>query len=183
MAPRGKTVQLKNMYVADFETCDADELYKIDNKTGMEIKNQKVWLAGFKNLETMKSTYFYNLDDFMEAILSRGENVNTEYAIHNLKFDGSFIIPYLFREGYTVSIGKPGPKEFSILVDDRNAWYSITIQVTKRRRVLIWDSVKLFPSALEYLHEVYSTPTKKIHEDQDFYTKSGLTATHQTNAN
>jgi hypothetical protein len=169
MAPRGKTVQLKNMYVADFETCDADQVYTIDKTSGMEIKNQKVWLAGFKNLETMRSTYSYNLDDFMEAIMSRGDNVNTEYAIHNLKFDGSFIIPYLFKAGYTVSIGKPGPKEFSILVDDRNAWYSITIQVTKRRRVLIWDSVKLFPSALEYLHEVYSTPTKKIHEDDTFY--------------
>jgi hypothetical protein len=145
MASRGKHVQLDHMYVADFETCDSEELYKIDEKTGEKIYNQKVWLAGFKNLETMKSTYFYNLDDFMQAILARGDNQNTEYAFHNIKFDGSFVIPYLFKAGYTVSIGKPQAGEFSVLVDDRNAWYSITIQVTKRRRVLLWDSVKLFP--------------------------------------
>jgi hypothetical protein len=157
------------MYVADFETCDAEEVYKIDKKSGVEIKKQKVWLAGFKNLETMKSTYFYTLDDFMQSILARGDNQNTEYAFHNLKFDGSYMVPWLLTNDYTVSIGKPGPKEFSVLVDDRNAWYSITIQVTQRRRVQIWDSLKLFPCALEYLPDVYSTPTHKIQEDASFY--------------
>jgi hypothetical protein len=169
VASRGKHAQLDQMYVADFETCDSDDLFKIDEKTGEKIYNQKVWLAGFKNLKTMKSTYFYDLDSFMEAILGRGENQNTEYAFHNIKFDGSYIIPWLLTHGYTVSIGKPAAGQFSVLVDDRNAWYSITIQVTKRRKVLLWDSVKLFPCALEYLPDVYSTPTHKIQEDSEFY--------------
>jgi hypothetical protein len=158
------------MFVGDFETCDAVKVYAIDKETGMEIKNQKVWLAGFKNLSTMKTTTFTTLEDFMSTILARGDNQNTEYAFHNLKFDGSYIIPWLLTHNYTVSIGKPTAGEFSVLVDERNAWYSITIQVTKRRRVLLWDCLKLFPCALEYLHEVYSTPTKKIHEDSAFYT-------------
>lgn len=171
MASRGKTTQLDHMYVADFETCDAEKTYVIDIKTGLPIKYQKVWLAGFKNLETMESTYFTSLEDFMKSILSRGDNMNTEYAFHNLKFDGSYIVPYLLSNGYEVVQGKPAPKQFTVLVDNRNSWYSITIQVTKRRRVLIWDSVKLFPSQLEYLPDIYTTPTKKIAEDQDFYTK------------
>lgn len=169
MASRGKTVQLSHMYVADFETCDDDKDYKIDKKTGLMIKNQKVWLAGFKNLETMKSSYFTSLDDFMGAILSRGDNQNTEFAFHNLKFDGSFIVPWLYDNGYTVSHTKPQPNQFSILVDERNSWYTITIQTTKRRRVLIWDSLKLFPTALEYLPDIYSTPTHKIREDKEWY--------------
>lgn len=169
MASRGKTTQLDHMYVADFETCDADKSFKIDDKTGEEIKEQRVWLAGFKNLETGESSYFNNLDDFMKTVLARGDNMNTEYAFHNLKYDGSYIIPWLFQNDYTVSLDKPQPKEFSVLVDDRNAWYSITIQVTKRRKVLIWDSLKLFPTALEYLPDIYSTPTHKIIEDQDWY--------------
>lgn len=169
--PRTGTVQLHNMYVADFETTDSDELYKYDSKTGEPIYKQRVWLAGYKNLATMESKYFTSLDDFMKDILSRQNNTHREYGIHNLKFDGSFIIPWLFRNGYTVSIEKPQPKQFSVLVDNRNNWYSITIQVTKRRKVTIWDTLKLFPTALEYLPEVYGTPTKKIREDQDFYTK------------
>jgi hypothetical protein len=171
MASRGKTTQLDHMFVADFETCDAEKTFKIDTKTGEEIKEQRVWLAGFKNLETMQSTYFTDLDSFMEAILARGDNMNTEYAFHNLKFDGSYIVPWLLTHGYEVSQSKPAPQQFSILVDNRNSWYSINIQVTKRRKVLIWDSVKLFPAALEYLPDIYSTPTKKIREDKSFYEK------------
>lgn len=159
------------MFVADFETCDDMDKQPIasDIKSQTEIYPQKVWLAGFKNLETMESTYFTNLHDFMEAILARGDNQNTEYAFHNLKYDGSYILPWLFMNGYEVTHNKPQAKQFSVLVDDRNAWYSITIQVTKRRKVTIWDSLKLFPTALEYLPDIYTTPTKKVREDKDWY--------------
>jgi hypothetical protein len=171
LASRGKHAQLDQMYVADFETCDTGKLFKIDEKSGKEIYDQKVWLAGYKNLETMKSTYFYDLDSFMQSILARGNNKNTEFAFHNLKYDGSYVIPYLLDNlGMKCSFSKPQAGEFSVLVDDRNSWYSITIQVNTRRRIMLWDSAKLFPCALEYLHDVYATPTKKIHEDQDFYT-------------
>jgi hypothetical protein len=162
VASRGKTTQLDHMYVADFETGDS-----VPN--GDENTPQRVWLAGYKNLETMESTYFHTLDDFMENILSRGDNMNTEYAFHNIKFDGSYIVPYLLTHGYEYTERKPEPKQFSVLVDERNAWYSLTIQVTKRRRVLLWDSLKLFPCALEYLPDIYTTPTKKVREDKSFY--------------
>lgn len=169
MPPRGKTVQLNNMYVADFETCDSDIEWKEDPMTGEMIYNQKVWLAGHKNLETMKSKYFYNLDDFMSDIFARGDNVNKEYAFHNLKFDGSFIVSWLLHNGYEVTHTKPAAGQFGLLVDKTNNWYSITVQVTKRRRVILWDLLKLFPMALEYLPNVYSTPTHKIKEDAAFY--------------
>lgn len=172
MASRGKHTQLNHMFTADFETCDTDVLYKTiedDEGNKTDIYNQRVWLAGFKNLETMQSTYFNNLDDFMNAILARGDNMNTEYAFHNLKFDGSYIVPWLHMNNYEVTTQKPEAGQFSVLVDGRNAWYSITIQVTKRRKVLIWDSLKLFPTSLEYLPDVYSTPTHKVAEDSDWY--------------
>ena len=169
MAPRGKTTQLNNMYVADFETCDSDEIYEFNKFHNTYIYNQRVWLAGYKNLETMKSTYFNNLDDFMNDILARHDNVNREYAFHNLKFDGSYIIPWLFKNGYTVSQDKPTAKEFSVLVDKMNNWYNLTIQVTTKRRVTLWDSLKLFPTALEYLPNVYGTPTHKLQEGKEFY--------------
>lgn len=173
MASRGKTTQLDHMFVADFETCDADTdvVIAYDIATKKPIKEQKVWLAGYKNLETMESTYFYNIHDFMTDILARKDNMNTEYAIHNLKYDGSYIVPWLLTNGYTVTQSKPTPKEFSVLVDDRNSWYTMTIQVTARRKVTIWDSLKLFPTSLEYLPDIYSTPTRKLREDAAFYEK------------
>lgn len=181
MVVRGKTTQLKNMFVADFETCDTDTVVGIDTQTEEPIKDQRVWLAGFKNLETMESTYFTSLEDFMEAILGRGENTNTEYAFHNIKFDGSYIVPFLLKGGYIVSQGRPQPGQFSILVDNRNNWYTMDIQVTKRRKVTLWDSLKLFPTALQYLPTIYGTPTQKIQESQDWYQEQRPVA-YQPNA-
>lgn len=168
---RGTTTQKHSMFVADFETCDSHQTYKIDNVTGEPIKYQRVWLAGHKNLDTLESEYFNNIDDFMENILARKRNTNREVAFHNLKYDGSYILPWLFKQGYTVATGKPKSGQFSILVDDRNNWYNITVQVNSKRKVTFWDLVKLFPMPLQYLPELYGTPTKKIIEDQDFYTK------------
>lgn len=164
MASRGKTVQLSHMYVADFETCDVRPA--LNEK---DIPDQKVWLAGLQNLETEVKTRFNNTDDFMAAVMARGDNQNTEIAIHGLKFDGSFIVPWLLMNGYNSTQNKPLAGQFSVLIDDKNNWYSIRLQVTQRRRVTIWDSAKLFPMPLEYMPGLYGTPTKKIAEDGDFY--------------
>lgn len=164
MASRGKTVQLDHMFVADYETCDTrPALHEKD------FPDQKVWLAGLQNLATEEITRFTNQSDFMAALMGRGDNQNTEIAIHNLKFDGSFIVPWLLMNGYTSTHNKPVAGQFSVLIDDKNNWYSIRLQVTKRRRVTIWDSAKLFPMPLEYMPGLYGTPTQKIIEDGDFY--------------
>ncbi len=156
------------MYVADLETCDSSVLYRIDGE-GTPIYNQRVWMAGLMNLDSMKVQYYNNLDDFMGELLSRGDNTNREYAFHNLKFDGSFIVPWLLNNGYISTQNRPVKGEFSCLIDDRNNWYSIRVQVTNKRRITLWDSLKLFPTALEYMHNIYGTPTHKIHEDENFY--------------
>ena len=170
MAPRGKVTQLNHRFVADFETCDSSDIYKID-KNGKTIYNQRVWLAGLQNMETGEVQVFNNLTDFMKQIVSRGTNQNTEIGFHNLKFDGSYILPWLLHNDYEFVQHKPRGGQFSLLVDERNNWYTITIQVTQKRKVTIWDTVKLFPSPLEYLPNIYNTPTQKVHESQDFYSR------------
>lgn len=164
---RGKSAQLDQMYVFDLESCDSDVVFDVID--GETIYDQRVWLCGFMNIATGQIQRYHDLNSCLFDIFTRGDEVNHEYAVHNLKFDGSFIIPWLFDHGYTVSQGKPQKGQFSVLIDEMNQWYSLTVQVTNRKRVTMWDSLKLFPVKLEYLHEVYNTPTKKIHEDEDFY--------------
>lgn len=165
MASRGITAQRYQMYSADFETCDDGE--GVEGKT----PNQRVWLAGTKNLQTMKTERFTNIHDFMTRVLSRQDNINREYAIHNLKFDGSYILPWLFENGYTCVHTKPRGKEFTVLIDDRNNWYTLVVQVTNKRRITFWDSLKLFPTSLEYMPRIYGTPTHKLIEDAEFYNR------------
>ena len=164
---RGRTAQLGQMFVFDLESCDGDQIYTVVD--GVPVYDQRVWLCGFMNLESGIIRRFTDLDQCMGEIFTRGDENNQEYAVHNLKFDGSFILPWLFDHGYQVTQSKPSRGEFSVLIDEMNNWYNITVQVTQRKRVVFWDSLKLFPVKLEYLHEVYNTPTKKIQEDQSFY--------------
>src|SRR5699024_12654954 len=116
------------MFVVDFETTDTDKLYKHDNKTGEPIYYQRVWLAGYKNLETMESKYFTSLDDFMTDILARHENVDREYAIHNLQYDGTYIIPWLFKNDYIIYDCEINSGVFSVHVYALTKWLGISIQ-------------------------------------------------------
>lgn len=166
---RGNCADLSQMYVADFETCDSEDIYKVTDE-GI-IYNQRVWLAGLQNLETEEIEVYTDLDSFMKGALKKRDNLNREIGIHNLKFDGSYIVPWLLKNGYSVTHSKPNSKEFSVLIDDRNNWYTIRVQVNTRRRVEFWDTLKLFPTSLEYMNLIYSTPTEKIKENEDFYTR------------
>ncbi len=158
------------MFVADFETTDSDTFYKLDSTTNTNIYNQRVWLAGYKNLDTMESKLFTNLDGFMNSILKEGYKA-IEVGIHNLKFDGSYIIPWLFENGYTPTHSKPNKGEFTTLVSDMNQWYSVVVKPTTRKKVTFWCTNKLFPMKLADLPNLYHTPTKKIKEDESFYNK------------
>ena len=96
MASRGTTAQRTHMFVPDFETTDSEELSKYF-ANGKQLYKQRVWLAGLKNLSSEQTQVFTNLDDFMTTLLARGNNQNKEVAIHNLKFDGSYIVPWLLN--------------------------------------------------------------------------------------
>lgn len=164
MAKRGKRLGINNMWVADFETCTDTRNSDLE----------RVWYAGIMNIGTEEVFYYNNIEQFMAFITSPRrflKNQNAEIFFHNLKFDGSYILPYLFKEGYTHTEDKPVPGEFSTLIDEMGSWYTITIPVTSKCRITIYDSLKIFPQALEYLPNVYSTPTKKLQETQEFYAK------------
>lgn len=158
-----RTVKLtkQTIYAADFETTD-------DLQDG-SVNDQRVWLAGFMNIGTYEKEVFNNQTDFMAKMFKLHPNQTTHFYFHNLKFDGSFIIPWLETHGYTFVSQVKGPMQYSVLIDKMNNWFSINIQRTKQGKVTIADSVKLFPTSLQYLPDEYGTPTKKIKEDSSFY--------------
>lgn len=158
-----KPTPIENMFVFDLESCDGEHV------SGEEVARQRAWLCGFMNILDRKLVAYTSLHDCLKRMLKLGGNQQVEIAVHNLSFDGSFIVPALVDLGYEPVQGKPGVGEFSVLIDDRNNWYTINIQVTEKRRVLVWDSVKLFPMPLKHLHQVYHTPTRKIEEESEFY--------------
>jgi hypothetical protein len=160
-----KITPIENMFVFDLESCDGVHV------AGEEVPRQRAWLCGYMNILERKLVAYTSLHDCLKRMLKLGGNQQVEIAVHNLSFDGSFIVPALVDLGYEPVQGKPGVGEFSVLIDDRNNWYTVTIQVSSKRRVMFWDSLKLFPMPLKHLHQVYHTQTRKIEEDETFYSR------------
>lgn len=167
----------KNSYVqhlvSDFETCYTDE-----NKN-----NVRVWAWGLLDFITGEYQDGNHIDTFLDRILN--DKLVYDIGFHNLKFDGNFIIPQLFKRGYTylpnsqfMDLWQKGESVkgfFTHNITAMGQWFSITIAKDKNANkstpafVHIWDTFKLFPKKLEEIGIQYSTDAKKIKVDREFY--------------
>ena len=73
-------------YVADFETTTLEEDCRVWAYAICEVGNKDNIIIGT------------NIDDFMKWCRTQKENVKVYF--HNLKFDGQFILTWLFRNGF-----------------------------------------------------------------------------------
>lgn len=160
-------------YVGDFETCYTDE-----SKT-----NVRVWAWGLLDILTGEYNEGNHVNGFFDKILN-DRNVY-DIGFHNLKFDGHFIIPQLFKRGYRYipnadfmdkwQNGEDVTGLFTHNITAMGQWFSITIakptNVNKSTPAFIhiWDTFKLFPKKLSEIGLQYNTGTQKIKEDRAFY--------------
>lgn len=160
---------------ADFETCKL-----------ADGKDVHVWAWGLVNIMDYDSfEYGTNIDQFLDRIL--GDNLVYDIAFHNLKFDGNFILPALYKRGYEYlsnkafmdawTEGKDLSKKFTHNITAQGQWFSLMIVKEGLRAtpttpafVHIWDSLKLFPNTLKEVGQQYCKIYKKIEEPKEFYT-------------
>lgn len=167
----------KNKYVshcvADFETCYTSE----------DHENVRVWAWGLLDYQTGEYQDGTDISTFMNRILT--DNRVYDIGFHNLKFDGSFIIPRLFKLGYRYipnnefmdkwQKGDDMTGLFTHNITVMGQWFSITIAKEKQANkstpafVHIWDTFKLFPKKLKEIGIQYNTGIQKIDEDSEFY--------------
>lgn len=150
-------------------TTDSNKILACDFETtvfdGQE--DTEVYLAGFSELfsENDESCeIFYNIFDFFQRVF---EMPPCKLYFHNLKFDGSFILPYLFSIMEQDTLSKPNkllPNTFSYCVSDMGQWYSINI-MTKSGLITIYDSLKLIPLPLAKFHSSFGTKHSKWEVD------------------
>ena len=167
----------KNSYVqhiaADFETCYTSE----------KKENVRVWAWGFLNYITGEYEEGNHIDTFLDRILN--DKVVYDIGIHNVKFDGHFVIPQLFRRGFKFlpnnefmekwSNGDDLSGYFTHNITIMGQWFSITICKDKNANkstpafVHIWDTYKLFNKKLSEIGAQNRTGPQKIAEDRAFY--------------
>ena len=147
-------------YVADFET------------TGEDFYNQygytRVWLYSICDSDANIVEHGYDIEDFMSHLSNyRGKTI----YFHNEKFDGTFIIDWLLKNGYTYYEDlKDVERGFSALIGEQGEFYSIDIKMSKKNTIHIHDSLKLLPFKAEKIAEDFNLPVKKLKIDYNDYT-------------
>ena len=144
---------MEKTFVADFETTT-------------DINDCRVWAFGMCNIKDT-NIYYYgdDIDDFMRLCSDR--KVNYKILFHNLKFDGQFIISWLFQNGFKHTTDKVERQEktFNTLISDRGLFYQIEV-VFKRKgkninKVTFQDSYKLLPMSVKDVAKSFEMPYSK----------------------
>lgn len=146
-------------FACDFETTT----YKNQDCTA-------VWSAATVELHTEDVAIQGCIEDFFTYIFSLEGSIILYF--HNLKFDGSFIIPALLTKlNYTQALDPNGkwlpPKEmpinsFQYTISDMGQWYKILIKNNKNKLIEIRDSLKLLPFSLRQIGKDFETKHKKL---------------------
>lgn len=152
-------------YMGDFETT------VFDKQTYTEV-----WAAAMVPFWTEEVSILHSIDDMFNKLKNLYGNICIFF--HNLKFDGSFWIPFLeqtlkLQQAYMV-LEKDGQKTYrwieqkymqnntyKYMISDRGQWYNIIIKVNNKF-IEIRDSLKLLPFSVEEIGRSFKTKHKKL---------------------
>ena len=111
-----------------------------------------------------------NIDSFIKFC---EDHPNTVLYFHNLKFDGEFIISYLFNNGfeYINDRKEKRDKTFSTLISDMGLFYQMEIYFSVKgkrcKKVTILDSLKILNMSVEQVAKSFGLPISKLELDYD----------------
>jgi hypothetical protein len=163
-------------FVSDFETT----VYKGQVAT-------EVWASASVELYTEDVNVFHSIGEQFDYFRKLKENVIVYF--HNLKFDGSFWLPYLLQQlGYKQAYSKldkddPTKVEwlpernmpnnsFKYSISDKGMWYTIVIR-TNNKFIEIRDSLKLLPFSLKRIGKSFKTQHQKLDMEYKGYRYAG----------
>ena len=113
-------------------------------------------------------TYGNDIDSFMQYMKLSN---NSTFYFHNLKFDGEFILCWLFENGYKHVLDRKqaDTKTFTTLISDKGQFYSIRIYFEKKGKqtnaVTIYDSLKILPFSVSQIAKGFNLPISKLEID------------------
>jgi hypothetical protein len=140
-----------------------------DFETTTNPNDCRVWAWGVCEIGNV--TFFQygkTIDELMD--FCNTTDCHTLY-FHNLRFDGTFILVWLFENGFTHVLDKRDleSKTFSTLISDKGQFYTMTIMFYKKgktvRKVTIYDSLKILPFSVAEIAKGFNLPIHKLEID------------------
>ena len=137
----------KITFTADYETID---------RNGVE----SVWLWDVCNMLTFKHDNGIDIESFIQFVDNIKWSCNIYF--HNLKFDGSFLIDHLLKNGYEFT-NKKSLKigEFTTLITEFGQFLSITYKNKCNKNITFIDSLKIIPLSIKKIAEDFKLKIQK----------------------
>ena len=158
-------------------------LFTTDFETTTDPADCRVWAYGICEIGKPENfTYGNDIHGFMEWAKSQGSV--TAY-FHNLKFDGEFILCWLFENGFRhVSDRRDlDANTFTTLISDKGQFYSMEIcfkrEGKKKECLTIYDSLKILPFSVEAVAKGFNLPISKLEIDYNETREKGHILTKQ----
>ena len=140
-------------FVADFETTTNE-------------KNCHVWAWALCEVDDPSNVYIgTDIYDFMAMCEQLRDNLRVYF--HNLKFDGQFIISWLFQNEFQLvnDSRDRATRTFKTMISDEGLYYAIEVIFYKKgkniKKVTFYDSMKLLPMSVEKIADSFHLPIKK----------------------
>lgn len=150
---------MSKKYVGDFETATwlEDETY--------------VWAYAICEIGNIENIIIgNNINDFMKWC---EKEKNPIIYFHNLKFDGEFILSYLFNNGFTHILDRreKQDKTFTTLISDMGLFYQIEVYFTVGNKtvnkVTFIDSLKILPFSVDAMAKTFKLDFNKLELDYE----------------
>ena len=160
----------KKFAIADFETTtDPDDC--------------RVWAWAICDLENYGKIRGTDIDSFMR--LMSDPMFNYTVFFHNLKFDGDFVMNWLFKHGfkYVESRDELSDKTFTCLIATNGQFFTMDIMFQNRgnykNQVHIQDSLKILPIPVRDIATAFNLPILKGEIDYKAYREVGYQPTKE----
>lgn len=149
-------------------------MYSADFETTTNLADCRVWAWAAVEIGNINNIRMgTKIDELLQFCYDEKETPTLYF--HNLKFDGEFIIYWLFHNGYEHVENKKelGTKKFCTLISDKGQFYSIEICFLKNKRVnkrvVILDSLKVLPFSVAQIAKAFNLPISKLEIDYSAY--------------
>lgn len=144
-------------YTADFETA-----------TWLEDSSY-VWAWAISEIGNEDNIKIGNtIESFMDYV---SKNKSSKYYFHNLAFDGSFILDYLFKNGFEFIEDNKDKRDktFTTLISDLGMFYTIEVYFSvkgkKVHKATFIDSLKIIPFSVDKIAKSFGLPISKLELD------------------
>lgn len=144
-------------------------LYTADFETTTDPADCRVWAYGICEIgNPVNFTYGNDINGFMKWANEQGKA--TVY-FHNLKFDGEFILCWLFENGFKYVDDRRDLEKntFTTLISDKGQFYSMEIcferKGKEKKSLTIYDSLKILPFSVAAIAKGFNLPISKLEID------------------